>query len=444
MIPAEGPAASRLQEWLLVFNSGDVAELHAHVQAAFVAEPKRAVVQRVARDMAARFVVVKIDEVTPARIVAQLRAEPSNEQFAIALEVERAPAHRVSRFRLARLSSQLREQESLRRGASLVDQLVAQDQFSGVVLVGRNGTPLFHKAYGYADRERKIATALDSRFSTASIGKMFTAVAVMQLVQAGKIQLEAPVGTYLPDYPNAEIAAKATIHQLLTHTGGTGDIDWPITATQRERQLRLRTLDDYVRVYGARGPEFVPGMRWGYSNYGYILLGAVIERVSGKDYYTYVSDHVFAPAGMSSSGFPTYDAPGLHLVRGYTRKDGAWRATVGEPFYRATPAGGATTTALDMMRFGEALIRHTLLDGAHTELLTTGKVEVDRGGVYGYGVLDKRAEGGAWFGHGGGADGVSTDFRVFPWTGHVVVALANVDPAVAEEIAHEFSDWLPR
>jgi D-alanyl-D-alanine carboxypeptidase len=442
--PAQGPAAMRLQEWLRVFNSGDDAAVQAHVHGAFAAEPKRAVVQRVAREMAERFVITKVDEVTPSRIIAQLLAEPSGGRFAISLQVEPEPAHRVSRFRLSRLSSQLPEEEALRRGATFVDRLVSQDQFSGVVLVGHKGTPVFHKAYGYADREQKVATALDSRFSIASIGKMFTAVAVMQLVQAGKVRLEAPVGTYLPDYPNAEIAANTTVHQLLTHTGGTGDIDWPSTETQWERQRRLRTLDDYIGAYGARGPEFTPGARWGYSNYGYILLGAVIERVSGKDYHAYVAAHVFGPAGMVSSGFPTYDDPPTGSVTGYTRKEGVWRVATGHSFYRATPAGGASTTASDMLRFGEALMGHKLLDPAHTELLTTGKVEVDRGGVYGYGVLDKRAEGGAWFGHGGGAEGMSTDFRVFPWTGYVVVALANIDPAVAEDVAHEFSDWLPR
>src|SRR5678816_2353300 len=115
--------------------------------------------------------------------------------------------------------------------------------------------------------------------------KMFTATSILQLVQAGKIKLTDALGKYVTDYPNREVATKVTIHQLLTHTGGTGDIFGPEFDAHREE---LRTLADYVRLYGRRGPEFEPGSRWAYSNYGFILLGAVIERVTGHSYYDYV------------------------------------------------------------------------------------------------------------------------------------------------------------
>ena len=103
------------------------------------------------------------------------------------------------------------------------------------------------------------------------MNKMFTAVAILQLVEAGKVELTAPLGKYLPDYPNREVATKVTIHQLLTHTGGTGDIFGPDFDAHR---TELRTLADYVKLYGKRGLEFKPGSRWEYSNYGFILLGA--------------------------------------------------------------------------------------------------------------------------------------------------------------------------
>lgn len=439
------PAAQRFETWLQAFNTGDESALHRHLQDAFAPDPKRLLRQRIAREMADRFEVVRIDESHATRLVAQLRGGPSGQLFGIALEVEPVAPHRVSRFSLQRLSSQMPEAESLRRGAALVDRLVAQDEFSGVVLLSRNGVPVFQQAYGFADRERKVVNKLDTRFSTASVGKMFTAVAIMQLVQAGKIRLDAPFGAYVTDYPNRHVAGRTTIHQLLTHTGGTGDIDWPVTPEEQARQLRLRTVDDYLRAYGTRDSEFEPGSQWRYSNYGYILLGAVIERVSGQDYYSYVTEHVFAPAGMTASGFPTVDDPATGMATGYTRTDsGPWRAATGEAFFRAIPAGGATTTAADMVRFADALLGHKLLDAAHTQLLTSGKVDVDRGGVYGYGVLDRRAEGGAWFGHGGGAVGISSDLRIFPWSSYVIIALANVDPPVTEDVVHEFTDWLPR
>lgn len=114
------------------------------------------------------------------------------------------------------------------------------------------------------------------------MNKMFTAVAILQLVQAGKIKLTDPVGKYLTDYPNQDAASKVTIHHLLTHTGGTGDIFGPEFDSHR---LDLKTLNDYVSLYGKRAPAFVePGSKWAYSNYGILLAGVVIERVSGKSY----------------------------------------------------------------------------------------------------------------------------------------------------------------
>jgi CubicO group peptidase (beta-lactamase class C family) len=171
--------------------------------------------------------------------------------------------------------------------------------FSGAVLIARHDRVLFSHAYGLADRKRRIPNTVRTRFRIGSMNKMFTAVAILQLVEAGKVKLTAPLGTYLPDYPNRQVATTVTIHQLLTHTGGTGDIFGPAFDAHRKA---LRTLDDYVRLYGKRGLEFEPGSSWAYSNYGFLLLGVVIQRVTGQSYYHYVQQHVYAPAGMTRSG----------------------------------------------------------------------------------------------------------------------------------------------
>src|SRR5687768_1147723 len=175
----------------------------------------------------------------------------------------------------------------------------AADQFSGAVLVARDGRTLFEGAYGLADRERGISNTPLTQFRVGSMNKMLTAVAALQLVQAGKVRLDAPIGTYLTDYPNAEVASKVTPHHLLTHTGGTGDIFGPQFSANI---LELRTTADYLRLYGARGLQFAPGAQFAYSNYGFILLGAIIERVSGMSYDEYVAAHVLAPAGMTATG----------------------------------------------------------------------------------------------------------------------------------------------
>src|SRR5207247_2616287 len=170
----------------------------------------------------------------------------------------------------------------------------AADRFAGAALLARIGSGadkvLFSGAYGLADREKKVANTLDTRFRLGSMNKMFTAVSILQLVQAGKIKLTDPLGKYITDYPNQDVATKVTIHQLLTHTGGTGDIFGPEYNAHR---LELKTLDDYVALYGKRAPAFEPGSRWVYSNYGMVLLGVVIERVSGKSYYDCVAEHIY-------------------------------------------------------------------------------------------------------------------------------------------------------
>ena len=204
------------------------------------------------------------------------------------------------------------------------------------MLVARNGTVIYSDAKGLADRENRTPNTLETKFRMGSMNKMFTATAVLQLVQAGKVKLDAPLGTYLTDYPNRDVATKVTIHHLLTHTGGTGDIFGPEFDAHR---LELKTLGDYVKLYGARGLEFEPGSKWEYSNYGFLLLGVIVEKVSGQSYYDYVRDHIFKPAGMTGSGSEPEDVAVPGRANGYMQQNGAWVLNTGTLPYRGTSAG---------------------------------------------------------------------------------------------------------
>ena len=214
--------------------------------------------------------------------VDDIRFEPigSNANARIELPATKQPA-RALNLVLHRMT----EADALKALAARADKLAGEDEFSGAVLVAKDDRVLFSHAYGLADRNRRIPNTLRTRFRIGSMNKMFTAVAILQLVEAGKVKLTAPLGNYLPDYPNRDVATKVTIHHLLTHTGGTGDIFGPDFDAHRNE---LRTLADYVKLYGKRGPEFEPGSRWAYSNYGFLLLGVVIEKVTGQSYYDYV------------------------------------------------------------------------------------------------------------------------------------------------------------
>jgi len=274
-----------------------------------------------------------------------------------------------------------------------------------------------------------------------SMNKMFTATSILQLAQAGKLKLTDPLGKYLPDYPNKDVATKVTIHHLLTHTGGTGDIFGPEFDQHR---LELKTLQDYVNLYGKRALEFEPGSKWEYSNYGFLLLGVVVEKVSGQSYYDYVKEHIFKPAGMSSSdSLPEEQAVAGRSV-GYTKMDSpAWKPNTDTLPYRGTSAGGGYTTVEDLQRFANALLNHKLLDAEHVELLTTGHADTPRGTKYAYGFMDNNEDGVRWFGHGGGAPGMNGDLRIFPRSGYVIAVLANMDPQAADRISSYVSNRLP-
>jgi D-alanyl-D-alanine carboxypeptidase len=314
--------------------------------------------------------------------------------------------------------------------------MAKQDAFAGVLLVARGDKVLLQRAWGLADRAAGTPVTLDTKFRLGSMNKMFTAVATLQLVQAGKLSLDGNVGQYLPGYPNPDIA-KVTIRQLLTHAGGTGDIFGPEFDRHR---LSLKTHDDYVRLYGARGPDHPPGKEYRYSNYGFVLLGDIIEHVSGQSYYDYVNQHVFAPAGMRNSGSLPEDVVVPGRAQAYTRNDGdtAWITAADTLPYRGTAAGGGYSTAGDLLKFAHALQSGKLLPPAVLAEATRKQTP-----VYGYGFNVADEQGVPVYGHGGGAQGMNGELRIFPTLDEVVVALANVDPQSATRLVEYYQLRMP-
>ena len=428
----------RFSAWLDAFNTGDRSRI-----AAFLASnwPSRNVEHEMAvREQSGGFEVRALQEATPTTLSGFVEARGSDDFAWFNVTVEPDGAHRITDVHLRLMPRppgfevpRVSEAELIAGLRARLEKESAADRFSGAMLVKKKGRTLFSGAYGLADRDKKVPNTLDTRFRIGSMNKMFTGTAILQLVQAGKIELTDPLGKYLPNYPNQAVATKVTIHQLLTHTGGTGDIFGPEFDAHR---LELRTHDDYVSLYGRRDLLFEPGSRWQYSNYGMLLLGVVIERVSGMSYYDYVAQNIFKPAGMTRSGSEpeSEDVPGRSI--GYMRSPGEpkWLPNTDTLPYRGTSAGGGYSTVGDLVKFAEALLGHKLLDAAHTRLLITGKTKMPGGRVqYAYGFEDARYPGG-WgaVGHGGGAPGMNGVLRMFPASGHVVAVLANLDPPAAQ------------
>jgi CubicO group peptidase (beta-lactamase class C family) len=448
--PGSEPSVRQLSAWLDAFNSGDRETYADFLKEAFPARSRFLNDEMAFREQTGGFDLREVDEVSAYRVTGLVQERGSDQFAEFELIVAASEAHvilslnmgtipRPSGFPIARLT----EAEVITGVDALVRQRVAEDRFSGAVLIARDGTTVFEQAYGLADRERGVPNKISTRFRIGSMNKMFTAVATLQLVEAGVVDLAAPIGRYLPDYPNHEIATKVTIHQLLNHTGGTGDIFGPAFDSHR---LELRTLDDYVAQYGTRGPRFEPGSRWEYSNYGFVLLGVVIEAVTGQSYYDYVQAHIFDPAGMTSTGSLPEEVEVPDRSIGYTRRDGstAWVPNTDTLPYRGTSAGGGYSTVGDFTRFADALMSNVLLRSDLTELLITAKTDVDPSANYAYGFGDNRGMDGTGFvGHGGGAPGMNGDLRIYPLSGYVVVVLANLDPPAAGKIAEYLDHRLP-
>jgi len=442
------PAAHQFSGWLQAFNSGDRATLLKFFESNY---PERAAHIDDAmnfREHTGGFDLKKVEESTPTRFSGLVQERNSDAFARVVIEVQPEAPHRIVSLGTRRiprpaefLIPRMSEDQMLAALKAKLQKDAAEDHFSGAVLVAKDGKPVFTGAYGLADREKKTPNKLNTQFRLGSMNKMFTAVATLQLVQAGKIKLTDPVGKYLADYPNKDLASKVTIHHLLTHTGGTGDFFGPQYEAHR---LELKTLQDYVKLYGTRGLQFEPGSRWEYSNYGFLLLGVIIEKVSGQSYYDYVREHVFKPAGMTlTDSLPEDQAVAGRSVGYMKSEDGkSWVSNANTLPYRGTSAGGGYSTVEDLLRFANALQGHKLLDAQHTELLTTGKVEAGPGGKYAYGFIDRTDNGLRCFGHGGGAPGMNGDLEICQ-DGYVAVALANMDPPAAQNVTGFVTNRLP-
>jgi CubicO group peptidase (beta-lactamase class C family) len=315
---------------------------------------------------------------------------------------------------------------------SYLDSLVAEKKLSGVVLVARDGVTVASKAAGIANQATGAPITLNTKFNLGSLNKMFTAVAIAQLAQARRLSFTDTVGKHLPDYPNKEVADKVTIHQLLTHTSGMG-IYWNEKfMAQREKML---TVAAHLPLFAGDPLLFPPGEKFQYSNSGYMVLGAIIEKLSGQDYYSYVQEHIYKQAGMTGTGFyePGKEIPNLAI--GYTKMglDGKPLGEVQDNTnireVRGGPAGGGYSTVEDLLKFHMALRSYKLLNEEYTKLVTTGKVETGGPtGRYGYGFGDKVFGGKHIVGHNGGSSGIAANFEMYPELGYTAVLLMNSDP----------------
>ncbi|MFW6201780.1 MAG: serine hydrolase domain-containing protein [Gemmatimonadota bacterium] len=315
-----------------------------------------------------------------------------------------------------------------------LESVEAGGHFSGAVSVAKDGETIFEGAYGSADRRHGVPNRLDTRFPLASLTKMLTAVAVLQLVERGDIALSDRLGQLVPEYPD-RIGSQVTVRHLLTHTSGIELDDHPPFNRQVERarsveEMLQAQLDHIDELNQGPVEEFELPDGFDYTNEGYDLLGVIVARVSGRSWPDYVREHVLEPAGMSRTGF-VRDVPVADVATGYTRgsnhPEGRRRENhfLLSPFAR--PSGNAFATAGDVVRFLEAVRTGRLLGPELARAATSPQVPwVGQNDTYyglGFQIVD--ADGVRYYGHGGSQPGVSARAYVYPDRGYTVVILSN-------------------
>jgi len=449
-----GPAERRAREVLALVNLGNPDSTRAFIQENFAApfrdafpmEQHIGFFARIHEDMGA-MVAEGVLSSSPSSVELVARSEDGSGRLRIAVQVEPEEPFRIALVNFAPagppgersdLGAEAPEigdsppPSSFQELEGVLGDMCEAGEFSGVVLVSRKGATLLQGACGFEDKAHAIPIEMDTRFNLASLNKLFTSTAVAQLAESGALNLDDPLGRHLEGLP-AQAAEEVTIRHLLQMRSGWGDY-W----TDEDyigRWRNLRTVSDYMEFLGDEPLRFTPGTRTLHSNTGFIVLGAVIESVSGQDYFSYVQDHIFRPAGMATADpQAARDAPGTEMAVGYTNQNPF--DTVGEGFRwtnlffdvpAGTPAGGGIASARDLLAFADALAGGLLLGPEHTSLLLSGFSPDHRSvGIQAAGAIL----------------GANTFFATDLETGYTTIVLSNYDPPVAMDVARAIRELL--
>lgn len=443
-----------LRNWAISVNSGDPQHIRSMIDSSFSANAFKN--QRSAKSYAAYFQklyeqsggldVISYSEPTGpqpgivivkarksgrfARITADLDISEPNKFAGLGVDSIEEPT-----LPLTEPSKILSDNELVASITQLIDDRSKRGLFSGVILIAKNEQIMLHKAFGFSDREQKKINSTATTFHLASIGKMFTAVAIAQLVNAKKISFDDKVADVLPAFPNKEIAEKVTIKQLLTHTGGLGTF---FESPGFNRSKIYQNATHEIEVYKDEALFFEPGTRWRYSNAGYSLLAAIIEKQSGISYSDYIERNIFRPLGMKNT-YKTANATGSASVF-YTQSPDDPLGL--EPFLGdrdlsrryVSGFGGGFSNSTDMFRFLRAYRTGKLLgNDLTTELYKTNVSQgKDSPRKSAFGLVEYEVNGETIRGHIGGS---RTEVEMLWESGYTVIILTNQVPPTVQTVS---------
>lgn len=313
------------------------------------------------------------------------------------------------------------------RMEQVVQSYVTAKQFMGSVLVAKGDQIILNKGYGYANVEWQVPNSPESKFRLGSITKQFTAACVLLLEERGKLKIDDPVKKYMPDAPAAW--DKITFFHLLTHTSGipsfTGFPDYAST------EALATTPEKLVARFRDKPLEFQPGEKWNYSNSGYVLLGYLIEKISGEPYSQFVQENIFTPLGMKDSGYDSNTAIIPHRDSGYTPNEKGELQNAG--YINMTiplSAGALYSTTPDLLKWEQGLFGGKLISATSLQKMTT-PFKND----YAFGLGVQEVKGHKVVDHGGGIEGFNTELAYYPDEKLTVIVLSNQNTGATGDIA---------
>jgi D-alanyl-D-alanine carboxypeptidase len=331
---------------------------------------------------------------------------------------------------------------------AMVNAAMAKQHLVGTeVAVGRNGTVLFAKGYGQRDKAKNLPVTANTVFLIGSITKQFTAAAVMQLVQHGKVNLDSPIGKYLPSVPHG---SEITVRELLDQTSGLPDYlenKDLVTALFSYKWTSPHPASYYVNLTRSLPLHFKPGTKWKYSNTNYMVLGMLVAKISGESYPDYLSENILKPQGLDSIQYPASSIPaGDDVARGYDYVKGAYQLIPRYDVTWANSAGALASDASDLVKWDGAFFAGKVTSPQSVTIATTPPKGIDMGmpkgntqsqiaDGYAFGWVIGKDEGRTIIWHNGGTLGGRAMNATFPANGLDVVVLTNATTADPESIA---------
>jgi D-alanyl-D-alanine carboxypeptidase len=455
-----------IQNWLQLIDNGSEAEMKSFVENNFSTDAIRS--QSVTESV---FIMQKLQKqsggleilsVTPARgeapTLISVKSKRGDHYAQLVIGEDSREPGKIGGYgirktpppngntKIAWLDESLSESEMIEEIKRQVAKRASEGNFSGVVLIARDDQILLHVAHGLAERSFKVPNNLTTKFNLASVGKMFTATAIAQLVKQGKLSYNDKLSKILPDFPNKAAAEKITIHQLLTHTAGMGTL---FGSPNYERLRRYRSSWDEVSAFSDEPLYFEPGARWRYSNAGYVTLGAIIERVSGMNYVDYVRENIFKPLGMNETDSYAHDevVPNLSVLYVQSPDDPLGIEPYAADYilagYRGNGEGGGYSTSLDLLKFARNYRTGKLLGNDMQNILVEPKVDEDGKGqnFWGYGVKQTVSNGEIVRGHSGGG---RTHLQILWNSGYTVIVQTNTVPPPVTALSNEIVGFMTK